>query len=86
MCRIPEHGVMRVETTEKFIKRVFYKASIVEKSSIISIQFSPTETWHRKLSIDNILKDTREKEGSLNTLVRPGEEDWELGQKKCSKY
>ena len=86
MCTKPENGILWVESTERFTKRIFYKASIVQDSNIRTLQYSPTETYHRKYAVDNILKDMRKKEEGLKTQVRPGDEDWEIWLKKTSKY
>ena len=68
------------------MKRIFYKASIIQDENIRVIQFTPHETFDRKIGIDNILKDMREKESNLKTQVRPGIDDWEIRMKSSSRF
>ena len=86
ICREPEKGIMWLECSESFVKRIFYKASILQDPTIRTIQYTPHETFKRKIAIDGILKEMREKEVNLKTQVRPGNDDWEVRLKKASKY
>ena len=69
---------MWMETDPRLVKPIFYKASILQDSTIKTIQYTPHETFNRKVEIDEILKNMRAKEVDLKTQVRPGEEDWEI--------
>ena len=50
------------------------------------MQYTPHETFDRKVKIDEILKEMRAKEHNLKTQVRPGFDDWEIRMKKSSRF
>ena len=85
MCRNPEKGILWLECNENLVKRIFYKASILQDQTIRTVQYTPHETFKRKVAIDDLLKGMREKESNLKTQVRPGKDDWEVRLKKSSK-
>ena len=86
MCRKPEKEILWIESEERFIKRIFYKAAIMQDEDIRVIQYTPHETFERKVAIDDKLKSMREKELNLKTQVRPGVDDWEIRLKTTTKY
>ena len=58
----------------------------MQDETIRIVQYTPHETFNRKVAIDEILKDMREKEPNLRTQVRPGFSDWEIRMKKASRF
>ena len=86
MCRNPGKQILWIESEERFVKRLFYKASILQDETIRIVQYTPHETFDRKVKIDEILKEMRAKEPNLKTQVRPGLDDWEIRMKKSSRF
>ena len=59
MSNKPENGIMWIKADERFVKRVFYKASIVRDPQIKIWQYTPHETLKQKIRNDQILKRMR---------------------------
>ena len=48
MCRDPRKEILWIESDERFVRRVFYKASIIKDESIRIVQYTPHETFIEK--------------------------------------
>ena len=49
MCRNPEKQILWIESDERFVKRAFYKSSILQDKSINVIQYTPMKHLREKL-------------------------------------
>ena len=86
MCRNPDKGILWIESDEKFIRRIFYKASIIQSDYIRVIQYTPHKTFCRKVAIDDKLKETRGQEPNLKNQVHPGTDDREKRLKTTTRH